>query len=93
MEALKVLHSLKRSQKLELTLILLSLNLSKQMNGESKSSQLTKSVLESTGNLMPMELNVAITALIDGELIEFSIPVIWQYLNVDQQQLLLSWCI
>ena len=95
MEALQVLETLKtQDKKFEITRILLALNLKKHSNGESKISKIIKSVLEETTcNLLPLELNLAVESLMIGELDDSLIVILWKYLMLDQQQLLLILCI
>jgi len=49
-----------------------------------------KFIIEEPTNIAPAELNYTISSLIKGELNDFTFPIIWKYLNKDQQQLLFS---
>lgn len=94
MESLKVLETTHHKKQSEITRILLALNVKKHNNGESSTSKIVKSIIEETTcNLLPSELNLAVESLMHGELEESLISILWKYLTLDQQQLLLSLCI
>lgn len=89
-EALKALANTKISQKNLMTQVLLALNLKRCIHGESKLSQILLGILEKSDNFFkPQALQYSLDSLKQGEVDETSIQVIWSYLNLDQQQLLL----
>ena len=49
-----------------------------------------KFIIEEPMNIAPAELNYTISSLVKGEVNDLTFPLIWKYLNKDQQQLFFS---
>ena len=49
-----------------------------------------KFIIEEPMNIAPAELNYTISSLVKGEVNDLTFPIIWKYLNKDQQQLFFS---
>jgi len=94
-DAMKILDILEPNQNMQLTKLLLALTLRKHSNGEAKKCQIIHQTLEKSNESFPPELYCAVDFLIhdDNEDIQNMLPVLWKYLNIDQQQLVLTLCI
>lgn len=94
-DALKILHTLEPDQNMQMTKLLLALNLRKHSYGEAKKCQIIHQTLEESKDFFGSELYCCVNSLIynDDDGILKMLPTLWKYLNIDQQQLILTLCI
>ena len=93
-EALKILSTINNPcQEVQLSKLLLDLNLKNHAGGQTKLSHLISSSVKESKGFLPLLLQYAVDALVYGELDEILLQEMWMYLNVDQQQLLICLCV
>jgi len=92
-DAIKILHIVKASVNTQMTKLLLALNLRKHCNGEAKTCQIIHQTLEESRDFFPPELDCIVDALIHDDEVVDMLPTLWKFLNIDQQQLVMTLCI
>ena len=94
-DAIKVTQLLKPNQNSQMTKLLLALNLRNHINGESQLSQIIQNtLLESVDFFSNKDVQFLANSLIDDESdFQLVIPMLWKYLDGDQQQLVMILCI
>ena len=93
-EALKILSTINNPcQEVQLSKLLLDLNLKNHAGGQTNLSHLISSSVKESKGFLPLLLQYAVDALVYGELDEILLQEMWMYLNIDQQQLLICLCV